>query len=270
MAAERSGRRDPEGMVDLLWRTQQVGSRGPRGSLTVDRIVGTAVEIADAEGIAGVSMRKVAERLGVTTMSLYRYIPGKDDLLELMFEMASGQPDTSDWPDDWRGRLTAYARACRALFLERPWILDIPLSGPPMGPNNLAWMEAALASLEETGLREDDMVGLLMILTGYVMNEARQLVSMSRAAPRTGVTYEEWGEVYGKTLARVVDDDRYPTLARIVRAGVFGPESGDPEEDFAYGLDFILDGVEALVRTGRASPAGSRVPGASPPGGADR
>ncbi|WP_326597033.1 TetR/AcrR family transcriptional regulator [Streptomyces sp. NBC_01803] len=242
--------RDLQATVDLLWRTKAPGSRGPRGSLTLDGIVATAVEIADADGIAAVSMRKVAERLGVTTMSLYRYVPGKDDLLDLMFEMASGRPDTTTWPEGWRARLTAYAHACRALFLHRPWMLDIPISGPPMGPNNLAWMEAVLASLNDTGLREDDMLGVLMLLTGYVMNEARQEVAMTRAAPRTGVSYSEWDAVYARLLTRVTSaDDSYPTLSRMVRAGALGPTGTTADDNFAYGVKFILDGVEALIHT---------------------
>ncbi|WP_049569628.1 TetR/AcrR family transcriptional regulator [Streptomyces sp. SBT349] len=255
MADERQARRDLQAAVDLLWRMRQPGTRGPRGSLSVDRIVGTAIEIADAEGIGGVSMRKVAERLGVTTMSLYRYIPGKDDLLDLMFEMASGPPTTSDWPGDWRGRLVAYAHACRGMLLNRPWMTDIPLSGPPMGPNNLAWMEVVLDSLTDSGLDQGDMVGVLMLLTNYVLSEVRQEITMGRAAPRTGVTYEEWGEVYGRLLTRVVSSGTYPALARVVEAGVFGPESTGADEDFAYGLDFILDGIEALIRERTAKAA---------------
>ncbi|MGP3967946.1 TetR/AcrR family transcriptional regulator [Streptomyces sp. 6N223] len=249
---QRPARRDPEQTLALLWRTKQPGSRGPRGSLSLDRIVRTAIEIADAEGIAGVSMRKVAERLGVTTMSLYRYVPGKDDLLDLMFDMASGRPDTSDWPDDWRGGLTAYAHATWHVLRAKPWMLDIPLNGPPMGPNNLGWMEAALATMDDTGLPGEEMVGVLMILSGYVLNEARQEVSLARAAPRTGVSYEEWGRVYGEMLSKAVADGRYPTLARIVAEGAFGDGRSGPEEDFDYGLRFLLDGVEALINARRS------------------
>jgi AcrR family transcriptional regulator len=241
-------RRHPEETLALLWRTKQPGSRGPRGSLSLDGIVRTAIEIADGEGIAGVSMRKVAERLGVTTMSLYRYVPGKDDLLDLMFDMAAGQPDASDWPGDWRGGLAAYARDSWNVLRASPWMVDVPLNGPPMGPNNLAWMEAALATMDGSGLAEDEMIGVLMILSGFVLNEARQEISMARAAPSTGVTYEEWGRVYGEMLAKVAADDRYPTLARIVRAGVFHDDRSGPEEDFEYGLSFLLDGVAALIR----------------------
>ncbi|MGP4113969.1 TetR/AcrR family transcriptional regulator [Streptomyces sp. 4N509B] len=249
-------RRDLEETLALLWRTKQPGRRGPRGSLTLDQIVGTAIDIANAEGVAGVSMRKVAERLGVTTMSLYRYVPGKDDLLDLMFDMAAGLPDTSDWPSDWRGALAAYARAMRELLRSRSWMLDIPLNGPPMGPNDLAWMEAGLAPLADGGLTEGEMVGVLMLLTGYVMNEVRQEVSMTRAAPQTGVTYEEWGRVYNAMLAKVVADGQHPTLARLVAAGAFEDDPAGPDADFEYGLSFLLDGIEALVRERREAERG--------------
>ncbi|UCM88426.1 TetR/AcrR family transcriptional regulator [Streptomyces marincola] len=252
MTAERTGARDVETMIDLLWRTRPPGSRGPRGALSLDRIVETAMEIADADGVGGVSMRKIAERLDVTTMSLYRYIPRKEDLLDLMFDAVMGKPDTGAWPEDWRGRLTCYALDARATMLARPWLCDIPLSGPPLGPNNLSWLEAALASLDGTGLSDGDMVGLIMILTNYVLSDVRQVVSINRAVPRTGFTYEEWGEIYGRTLATRIDPARFPHVVRVATSGVFGPEAASGDEDFMYGVDFLLDGVEALVRRGDA------------------
>ncbi|TDC18269.1 TetR/AcrR family transcriptional regulator [Streptomyces sp. 8K308] len=252
MAAERRGGRDPEYLMELLWRTQSPGSRGPRGALSVDRVVTAAVEIADAEGLGAVSMRRVAERLGVTTMSLYTYVPSKDDLLDLMFDAASGRPDTSDWPDDWRGGLTAYARDTRRVLLASPWMLDVPIGAPPMGPNNLAWMEAALATMADTPLTADDMMGVLTILSGHVLTEVRQQLTMSRATPRTGVDYADWDEVYRRLLGRAAASGRYPTLARVV-AAITQDDKRGPEEDFVYAVDFILDGVDALMRTRRAA-----------------
>ncbi|SFC12447.1 TetR/AcrR family transcriptional regulator [Streptomyces aidingensis] len=248
-----AARRGPEHTLELLWRTRQPGSRGPRGSLTLDEIVRTAMEIADAEGIAGLSMRKVAERFGLTTMSLYRYVPGKDELLELMFDAAAGQPDTARWPEDWRGGLAAFARGSRAVLLARPWTMDIPISGPPMGPNNLAWMEAGLSRMNGTPLTEEDMVGVLMILSGYVLGQTRLERSMDQAFDRTGVSYEEAGRVYGRLMTEVVRDGRFPTLARIIRAGVFESGQQDAEDDFAYGLDFVLDGVAVMIRDREAA-----------------
>ncbi|UED85981.1 TetR/AcrR family transcriptional regulator [Streptomyces profundus] len=246
-AAEGNRGRNPEYLLDLLWRTHTPGTRGPRGSLSVDQIVQVAVDIADAEGVAGVSLRRIAQVLGVTSMTLYRYVPSKDDLLDLMFEMASGQPDTTDWPTDWRGRLRAWCHATRQALLSRPWMFDIPIGAPPMGPNNLAWMEVALAALDDTALTEDDMMGVLMILTGFVVGEARQEVTMTSASARTGVSYQDWGHIYARMLRRVLTDDRYPTVAHVVKTGTF--DSGaTAEEDFEYGLGFLLDSVAAQIQ----------------------
>lgn len=246
--AQGSARRDPEHLRNLLWRTRPRGTRGPRGSLSLDEVVGAAVEIADAEGLAGVSMRKVAGRLGVTVMSLYRYVPGKEDLLDLMLEMATPDPATlRDWPADWRGRLTAYAQEMRTLLVGRPWMLDIPISTPPMGPHNFAWMDLALGALADTPLTEDDKLGILVMVTGYVMNEARQTVAMQRAVSRTGVGYQEWDEVYRRVLKQATATGRFPALTRLVESEAFARSHASPEEDFDYGLSFLLDGVAALI-----------------------
>ncbi|MFI9464297.1 TetR/AcrR family transcriptional regulator [Streptomyces xiamenensis] len=245
-------RRDPERTADLLWRRQQPGSRGPRGSLTVDQIVSAAVELADAEGMAGVTMSKVAKRLGVTTMSLYRYIPGKDDLVDLMFEMATGQPDTTGWPTAWRPRIRAFSRAQYEILTSRPWLLDIPIGTPPMGPNNIAWMEVGLSALDDTPLTAEDRMGVLSFVSGYALTEARQAEVIHRAAPSTGVSYVEWGAAYHKVLARVVAEGDYPALTRIVTEGVFAADRSTPEDEFYYGLTFLLDGIEALMERRRA------------------
>ncbi|AKG43227.1 TetR/AcrR family transcriptional regulator [Streptomyces xiamenensis] len=248
-----AARRDPEHTADLLWRRQRPGSRGPRGSLTVDQIVDTAVELADAEGMAGVTMGKVAKRLGVTTMSLYRYIPGKDDLVDLMFEQATGRPETTDWPTEWRARVRAFSHAQYQVLMARPWLLDVPIGTPPMGPNNVAWMEAGLSAMEPTPLTPEDRMGVLSVISGYALTEARQAEVVRRAAPSTGLTYTEWGAAYHQVLARVVEEGRYPALSAIVEAGVFADDRTTPEEEFFYGLDFILDGVEALMEKRRAA-----------------
>ncbi|GAB2899942.1 TetR/AcrR family transcriptional regulator [Streptomyces mayteni] len=248
MAGERGSGRDPAYLIDLLWRTRPPGSRGPRGSLSLDRVVAAAVEIADAEGITGVSMRRVAERLGVTTMSLYNYVPSKDDLLDLMFDMAVGVPDPTDWPADWRGGLTAFAKAQREVLLARTWMLDVPISAPPMGPNSLAWMEAALSTMADTSLTEGDMMGVLSILSGHVLNEVRLQITMERATPRLGVEYADWNVLYGRMLTRAAASGRYPTVARVA-ARAFTEEASDgPDADFAYGVDYVLDGAATLMR----------------------
>ncbi|WP_170214970.1 TetR/AcrR family transcriptional regulator [Streptomyces otsuchiensis] len=246
MASAESPRRDPALILDLFWGTTPPPRRGPRGGLTVARVVAAAVEIADAEGLEAVSMRRVAEALGVTTMSLYRYVPGKDELCELMLDHAAVPPGTDDWPVAWRPRLERYAHELHGTYLAHSWMLDVPVSGPPIGPNSLGWMEVALETLDRTGLGEADIFRALTVLTGYIRYDAGIVHALTRAEPRTGVAPEEWGHVYGQMLGRVIDDGRFPTLARIAGSDVFAQQAS-VEEDFAWGLEFILDGVAAMV-----------------------
>lgn len=244
----------PERTFELLWRTREPPSRGPKPSLSVDRIVAAAIEIADADGLPAVTMRRVAERFGVTTMSLYRYIPSKDDLVELMIDaVAAPAPDPEQMPDDWRDALREWAQQNVALFRRHPWALGHAFGTPPMGPNRLQWMECALRAMGGTGLTEEDKVGVLVILSGYVLSAAEQELARVQAGVRTGIGPEEWERIYGQLLARVVQDGRHPALARVLAAGVFDGGDQGPDEDFEYGLAFVLDGVAALIeRRGQA------------------
>lgn len=246
MATERNVQRT----FELLWGTREPPSRGPKPSLSVDRIVEVAIEIADAEGLPNLSMRKVADRLGVTSMSLYRYIPSKDDLLELMLDMiAAPPPDPAQLPPHWRDALHWWATQNMSAYRRHPWLAQYPISHPPFGPNNLWWMECALRAMDGTGLTEQDMLAALIILTGYVRTEAQQQLALAEAAPHTGIGPQEWIPVYGEMLQRVIEDGQHPALAKVVAAGVFSEPSEGPDEDFEFGLTFILDGIEALIKT---------------------
>ncbi len=256
MANKSSARRT----FELLWGLREQPTRGPKPSLSVEQIVRVAIEIADAEGLGAVSMRRVAERLGVTTMSLYRYVPSKNDLLELMLDaIASPWPDPAEMPDNWRDALHLWAHRNMAVYREHPWLIEYAFSHPPFGPNNIRWMEYALQAMLPTGLSPDDMMGVLIILTGYVRSEASQEFALRQGARTTGVEPEEWGQVYAEMLRRVINDVDFPALARVVAAGVFDDGDEGPDEDFEYGLRFVLDGVEALIksrqREGAESPA---------------
>lgn len=243
----------PERLFELLWRTRQPPSRGPKPSLSLDAIVEAAIEIADSDGLGAVTMRRVAERFGVTTMSLYRYVPSKDDLVELMIDaVAAPAPDPLQLPEHWRDALLVWARQNVALFRQHPWVLSHAFGTPPMGPNRLRWMEAALQTMEGTGLTEDDKMGVLVILSGYVLSAAQQELVRAHAASRSRVDPEEWERAYGRLLGRVVNDGRHPALARVVAAGVFDSSDEVPDADFEYGLAFILDGVSALIAKRRS------------------
>ena len=233
--------------VALMWRLRETPRRGPKPSLTLDDIVRAAIEIADEENdLAAVSMARVAERLGNSTMALYRHVKSKDDLLVLMSDAAIERPDPTPAGIDWRTGLTFWADNVLTAIRRHPWYARIPISGPPAGPNNLAWFDAALGVLNDTGLPEEAKVGIVMGLITYVQGEVRMAFDLARGYADNPAAFQQ----FGATLARVADPRVYPAVARTVEAGVFdevGSFEEDNEADFDFGLQLYLDGVAAFI-----------------------
>ncbi|MGY1824258.1 TetR/AcrR family transcriptional regulator [Geodermatophilus sp. SYSU D00079] len=238
--------------VALLWDRRPAARRGRRPTLTLADITRAAVRVADAEGLAAVSMARVAAELGNATMALYRHVRSKDELLLLMADAAYERPSADLEEGDWRRRLGAWARGVLAVLRRHPWFRDVPISGPPMGPGNLAWLDRGLAALEETGLDDEERLAVLMGLLSLVHGHARLAVDLERGyAADPGSA----GRGYGATLGPLLDPDRFPALARAVAAGVFdGPPPGDAGElggeldaGFAFALACYLDGVAGVV-----------------------
>ena len=130
--------------IELAWGRRQRPTRGPRPGLTLDRIVAAGIKVAMTDGIGALSMTRVATELGVGTMSLYRYVAAKDELLTLMVDSALGTPPPAPADEDWRAGLTRWAVAVRDTYQRHPWALRVPISAPPLAPNNVAWLENAL------------------------------------------------------------------------------------------------------------------------------
>ena len=147
--------------------------RGPKRELSLERIVETAVEIADADGLGAVSMSAVAKQLGFTTMSLYRYVTSKDDLLLLMGEDALGTPPLRiTEATDWREGLQRWHDETMAIYAVHPWLLDLPIAGIPSTPANLAWMDAALELMSSTPLDPLECTAVLLLMTGHARWQA--------------------------------------------------------------------------------------------------
>ncbi|MDA2812543.1 TetR/AcrR family transcriptional regulator [Nocardiopsis sp. RSe5-2] len=246
-------------LLRRLWRLPSAGGRlGRRPELDVERVVRTAVGLADRDGLAGVTLAKVAKELGVTAMSLYRHVGSKDDLVVLMEDAADGAPPDLDLPeDDWRVGLRAWANALRDVHRRHPWLADVPFTGPPSGPNAIAWMDAGLRALRGTGLDEGDKVGVQMVLAGYVRRTSAAERQMAERLSGAGTDQAGVERDFGRALARFVDPDRFPDAARLFASGVFEhPPEGAPEDpadhDFAFGLELILDGTAAAVEAAAA------------------
>lgn len=232
--------------VALAWGVAANPQRGPKREMSIERIVDAAVEIADAEGLAAVSMSRVAQSLGYTTMSLYRYVTAKDDLLVLMQERGTGlppEPDPQLVPSDWRGRLRAIGQAQVELHREHPWLLDVPIQGTPVTPNNLAWMDAMLDALSDVPLDEDERVAIILLLTGQLRWQSTIERSYEIAAGERGIDPQAIDDGRSAILDAFVTAEEYPALRRAVDAGVFR----EGEDPFAFGLERVLDGVADYI-----------------------
>jgi AcrR family transcriptional regulator len=229
--------------VALAWGVAANPQRGPKREMSIERIVDAAVEIADAEGLAAVSMSRVAQSLGYTTMSLYRYVTAKDDLLVLMQERGTGLPPEPD-PEldrtDWRSRLRAIAHAQLDVHRRHPWLLDVSIQGTPVTPNNLAWMDAMLDALSDTPLDEHERVATILLVTGQVRWQSTIEHSYVVAASEAGVDPQAIDDGRSAILDAFVTADEFPALRRAVDSGVFASVDDDP---FGFGLERVLDGV---------------------------
>ncbi|MFG2642316.1 TetR/AcrR family transcriptional regulator [Streptomyces sp. NPDC048370] len=233
--------------IEAAWGLRERPSKGPRPGLTLDRIVATAVSVASAEGLDAVSMGRVAKELGVSTMSLYRYVGAKSELYVLMQDVATGAPPAPLPPGtDWREGIEHWARTIREVYHRNLWMLRMPLSGPPATPNTVAWWERAMVALEDTGLDEGTKVSVVMLIGGFVRNEALMMADLGAVIGASGQSPEEVLSRYGHTLRRLADPDRFPAVARMLDSGVM-EEADEPDYEFRFGLARILDGVALLV-----------------------
>ena len=245
---EFSGGGDPQRSLDLLWGTSTRPRRGPKPKLTAQRIAAVAIEIADAEGLTGLSMRRVATAVGVAPMSLYTYLPSKAELIDLMVDTALAELPPPEGTT-WRERLTSVAHQNWALYHRHPWLLHISTHRPALGPNLIARYDAELRAVDGIGLSEVEMDSVLTMLTGFVQGTARASVDAKEVERRTGITDEQWWNAHAPLLERVLDEDRYPLAARVGAAvGEAYRAASAPEHAFAFGLERILDGIEVLVK----------------------
>lgn len=233
--------------LQAAWGLREKPTKGPKPTLSADRIVAAAIVIARAEGFAAVSMTRVAGALGTSAMSLYRYVAGKDELALLMMEAAVGTPPAPRAPEEtWRAAIERWAYAMAAMFQEHPWFLQVPVAGPPATPRQLAWMESGLGALADTGLGEAEKLSLLLLINGYIRHEGMLRGQMAEAARSGGRTVDAVITEFGGLMRHLVQADRFPLLRHAIDAGALD-QPGDPSADFAFGLARILDGIDAFI-----------------------
>jgi AcrR family transcriptional regulator len=220
--------------VEFLWGGRARPTRGPKPALTLESITDVAIAVADAEGLAAVSMQRVAAELGKTKMSLYRYLPGKAELVALMIERAIGEPPVLP-AGSWRTALTEWSEQLFAAYLRHPWSVDATVGRRPLGPRELGWMECALAALGAgSGLTGAERLDAIAVLAGH----ARMLAQQSAAQ------LDEDGMNAAMSEVMSLHGARFPQLTAAMRETAV---EGGQNQAFAFGLDRILDGLAALI-----------------------
>lgn len=249
---EFSGSGDPVRSLELLWRIQAAPKRGPKQRLDLDEVVATAIALAGEQGLDGLSMRKVAEQLGVGTMSLYTYVPGKPELLDLMLD-AVIEPSTPHDDGPWRVKVERLAQENWDRFHRHPWLLEVTPLRPVLGPNTLARYDHELRALDGIGLTDIEMDSTLVLVNAHTESSARRALEATQAEQRTGLTDEQWWRARAPILERVVEPGAYPVAGRVgTAAGEAHNAAYAPVHAFAFGLQRVLDGVDFLIRN-RAS-----------------
>ena len=226
--------------VALAWGVAANPQRGPKRELSIERIVEVAMQLADAGGLASVSMAAVASELGFTPMSLYRYVSAKDDLVLLMQEGGIGVPPESILEaDGWRAGLTAWAAGFLQTSVEHPWLLDIPITSIPITPNNLAWFDVALEVLAAAPLGYQDKTAVVLAVEA----QSRWEATVRRGYAEAGDSAADARDA--ALLSSLVTAEEFPEVFAAMQSGAFAPgAAGDP---FVFGLERVLDGVEAFL-----------------------
>lgn len=239
--------------IAATWGIEQRSGRGPKRGMTLDEIVAAGIRVARAGGIQAVSMSRVAAELGTSAMSLYRYVGSKNELLILMTDAAGSDTPAIQETGDWRASMTVWAVANLELFREHPWILRVPIPGAPVTPNQVRWMEAGLTALRETNLTGVERISTILLVNGFArtfaLMEADILDTVTTARDLSRVSMASYGDVIGS----LVNEEQFPEVTALHRSGVFDA-TDDLEDEFQFGLDRILDGIESLIIGRTASP----------------
>jgi AcrR family transcriptional regulator len=237
-----------------VWLRPDRPRRGPQPPLTREQIATTAIRLADADGVHGVTMRRVAAELGCGTMSLYRHVRSKDELLDVMIDAVAGAeapapPGTaspSTGPSgDWRADVATMARAMRNAFLRHPWLVQVTPRRPLLGPNVLAQIDFLLSAVDGLGLGIDEMVSVIRTVDSFVRGHAQtELAEQQWRRPWAELDDAEWHREALPYVQHIVESGRYPYFTRMIAEADDFP---DPDATFEWQLQRVLDGLAHAI-----------------------
>ncbi|RDI62719.1 TetR/AcrR family transcriptional regulator [Nocardia pseudobrasiliensis] len=257
---EHSGGGDPDKLLPMLWpgadRDDGKPALGRKPGLTVEAVVTTALRIADDTGLDTLSMRRVATALGVGTMTLYTYVPGKAELLDLMIDKALRERalplDDRSRPDDWRRQLELYADRTRTMYRRHRWLRRVSTVHPPLGPGMMDGHEYLLRALSGLGLTPAQAAAASHALRVVIDAVARVEVADEQVERSTGQSQDAWWQARMSFWQTYFDAERYPAIFATWDSGGF-ETAGEPEAGnvYRFGLSRLLDGIETVARENR-------------------
>jgi AcrR family transcriptional regulator len=258
MTVQHSGGGPAGRTLALLWRRTQPAPdkvRGRKPTLQLDTVVDTAIALADERGIAAASMGNVAKALGVGTMTLYTYVPSKEELLDLMVDQVLLERRLpgpgEDRPADWRAQVELYSDETRAMYSRHPWLARVSTIRPPVGPGMLAAREYLLSTMFALGLPPARANLAALAIATYVDSAAGAEAESELIERATGQSNDAWWHERGDLWENYFDVDRYPTMTAVWNDGPGGGTSyggGTREvstQAYRFGLDHLLDGIAA-------------------------
>jgi AcrR family transcriptional regulator len=236
----------------VLWERPSGTRRGPKPAVGIRDIGAAGVRVADRGGADAISMKAVATELGMTTMSLYRYVDSKDELLAVVLDEAYGPcPPGTVQGGTWRERVESWTRAIAAALTRRSWIVDIPLASPPATPNVLGWTDAGVAAFDGTGLPARSVLSSLLVLDGFVRNHVRQSTQLGALRPDGNPAPDDRSYESG-ILDLVGDSGRLPSLAAAAAEIARGEPSDFYTDELDYGIAVLLDGLAHRVEAAQS------------------
>ena len=223
--------------------TQTDPDAAPRTPLTRQRVLRAAVALADRGGVGALSMRKLAQELGVEAMSLYHHVANKDDILDGIVDVVFGEIELPTGEAGWEAAMRRRAVSAREALRRHPWATGLMESRRTPGPANIRHHDAVLGVLRNAGFPVELAAHAYSLLDSYIYGFALQEASLPFHTP------EETAEVAQEIMAAFPADE-YPHLAEIATEHVLQP-GYDYGNEFLYGLDLILDGLaRARAATG--------------------
>ena len=234
--------------LELLWGDSRPAGRGRKPRFTLPEVTAAGVQLADRDGLEALSMRRVAQELGVGAMSLYTYVPGRSELVDLMVDRVYAELELPGGDQRWRAEVRQYARAYFDLYHRHPWLLQVNLWRAPLAPHVLDAQEAGLRALQRTGLDAPTVVRTLGLVDTFVQGTARASLAEDRDRQDSGLDMDAHWQSVSSFWTDYFDYARYPTMARLYADGGFAVS-----DDFEAALDRLLTIVElSLAAAGPA------------------